>query len=55
MRYGRHDIGLQVIISIEAAAPTWLMQQMNLHCNLPSATMANVHAVCYGLAAQVWR
>ena len=42
-----------VIISIEAAAPTCLMQTMNLHCNLPAATMADkVRVVNFGLAAQ---
>ena len=32
------------ILSIEAASPTWIMQQLNLVCNLSSQRLSNVHS-----------
>jgi hypothetical protein len=37
-------------VAIEAASPTWLMQQMNLISNVPAATLSRVYSACAGLA-----
>ena len=37
-------------LAIEAAPPTWLMQQLNLYSNVPLYTLRHVHSVCAGLS-----
>lgn len=39
-------------LAVEAASPTWLMQQMSLLTNLPASTVARVHSVCAGLSGK---
>jgi len=37
------------IISVEPAAPSWLLQELNLRCNLPREEFKNIHVVLAGV------
>lgn len=39
------------IVSIEAASPTWVMQQLNMVCNLPAARLPTVHSIFAALGS----
>lgn len=37
------------IVSFEAASPTWVMQQLNLACNLPEQRLGSIHSMLAAL------
>lgn len=37
------------IVSLEPASPNWLLQEMNLRCNLPHKELLNIHVVLAGV------
>jgi len=37
------------IISVEPASPSWLLQELNLRCNLPREEFKNIHVVLAGV------
>ena len=39
------------IVSVEPASPSWLLQELNLRCNLPESEFKNFHVILAGVGA----